>query len=62
MTNYDVLKQMPQSSFANMIFAVVKNECETLNDFEDFLRTEIKPELEPTLKEALQNLQCSSTD
>ncbi len=56
MTNYDVLKQMPQSSFANMVFDVVKNECETLSDFEKFLQTEIKAELEPTLKEALQEL------
>lgn len=62
MTNFEAIKQLPEKSFANMAFDVVKNECETLEDFEKFLQMEIEPELEPTLKEALQNLQCSSTN
>lgn len=62
MTNLEALKKMPGNSFANMVFDVVKNRCETLEDFENFLNMEIKADLEPALKEALRNLQCSSTD
>lgn len=61
-TNFEALKQIPCSSFANMVFDVVKNKCDTLKDFEDFLNMDIKPDLEPVLKEALQNIQCFSTD
>lgn len=57
MKNFEVLRQMPQASFANMIFHVVNNDCETLEDFENFLNKEINPELESTVKEALKNLQ-----
>lgn len=56
MTNLEALKQMPGSSFANMVFDVVKNRCETLEDFENFLNMEIRSDLEPALKEALENL------
>lgn len=62
MKNFEALKQMPQSSFANMVFDVVKNQCEALEDFEDFLNREIRPDLEPVVKEALKKLQCSSMD
>lgn len=51
---------MPQASFANMIFDVVKNRCETLEDFEHFLDSEIKPDLEVELKEALKKIQQSA--
>ncbi len=60
MKNFEVLRQMPQASFANMIFDVVKNRCETLEDFEDFLDSEIKPDLEVELKEALKKIQQSA--
>ncbi len=60
MKNFEVLRQMPQACFANMIFDVVKNRCETLEDFEDFLDSEIKPDLEVELKEALKKIQCSN--
>lgn len=60
MKNFEVLRQMPQASFANMIFDVVKNRCETLEDFEHFLDSEIKPDLEVELKEALKKIQCSN--
>lgn len=53
---------MPCSSFANMVFDVVKNECKTLDDFEKFLKTEVRKDMEPALKEALQKIQCSGTD
>ncbi len=62
MTNLDVLKQMSNNSFANMVFNVVKNKCETLEDFENFLNMKIRSDLEPVVKEALRNSQCSSTD
>ena len=62
MKNFEVLRQMPQACFSNMIFHVVNNDCETLEDFENFLNKEINPELESTVKEALKNLQCSSMD
>lgn len=62
MTNLEALKQMPVNSFANMVFDLVKKRCQTLEDFENFLNREIKPDLEPALKEALRNSQCSSTD
>lgn len=61
MTNFEAIKELPEKVFSNMVFNVVKNDCETLKDFEDFLQKEIKSELEPTLKEALQKIQCSST-
>lgn len=60
MKNFEVLRQMPQACFANMIFDVVKNRCETLEDFEDFLDSEIKPDLEVELKEALKKIQQSA--
>lgn len=62
MTNFEAIKQLPEKSFSNMVFNVVKNKCKTLEEFEEFLQAEIKPDLEPVLKEALQNLQCSSTN
>lgn len=60
MKNFEALKQMPQSSFANMVFDVVKNQCETLEDFEGFLNREIRPDLEPVVKEALKKIQQSA--
>ena len=60
MKNFEALKQMPQSSFANMVFDVVKNQCETLEDFEVFLNREIRPDLEPVVKEALKKIQQSA--
>ncbi len=60
MKNFEVLRQMPQACFANMIFDVVKNRCETPGDFEDFLDSEIKPDLEVELKEALKKIQQSA--
>ena len=60
MKNFEVLRQMPQACFANMIFHVVNNDCETLEDFEDFLDSEIKPDLEVELKEALKKIQQSA--
>lgn len=60
MKNFEVLRQMPQSSFANMVFDVVKNQCETLEDFEVFLNREIRPDLEPVVKEALKKIQQSA--
>lgn len=56
MTNYDALKQMPKSSFANMVFSIVKYECDTLGDFEEFLARELSKEGEGILHE-LQHLQ-----
>ena len=61
MKNFEVLRQMPQASFANMIFHVANNDCETLEDFENFLNKEINPELESTVKEALKKIQCSNS-
>ena len=60
MKNFEALKQMPQSSFANMVFDVVKNQCETLEDFEVFLNREIRPDLEPVVKDALKKIQQSA--
>lgn len=62
MTNFEALKQMPINNFANMVFHVANKDCGTLEDFEEFLNKEISPDLEPTVKEALKNLQCSSMD
>ena len=60
MENFDALKQMPIRSFANMVFNVVKRECQTEEDFVAFLEKEIPTELEGTAKEALQKLQHPS--
>lgn len=60
MKNFEVLKQLPPSDFASMVFHVVRYDCGTVQDFEDFLNKEVQPELEGTLKEALQKIQCSN--
>ena len=62
MTNFDAIKQMPAKDFANMIFHVVKYDCKTEADFEAFLVKEVQPELEDKMKEALQEMQCSSSN
>lgn len=62
MNNFDALKQMPLEPFANMVFDVARNRCETLTDFEKFLEREVPGDLKPTLKRALQNLQCPVVD
>lgn len=60
MKNFEVLKQMPQKEFANMVFRVTRNECNSLTDFEKFLDSDVPKELEATVKGALQTMQCSS--
>ena len=60
MKNFEILKQMPQKEFANMVFRVTRNECNSLTDFEEFLDRNVPKELEDTVKGALQTLQCSS--
>lgn len=56
-TNFEALKQMPVSNFANVIFEVVRRDCRESSDFEAFLKKEVPKELESTLEEALQDLQ-----
>lgn len=60
MKNFEALQQMPLKSFAGIIFTAIKEQCETEKDFETFLEKEIPAELEGVMKEALQNVQCSS--
>ena len=60
MTNFEALIQMPLGSFANMAFHTVKYDCATLQEFEEFLKKTIDPELEDIAKEALQKMQCSN--
>lgn len=62
MTNLEALKQMPLKNFAQMIFDIVKRDCETEDDFVEILEREIPIELEQTVKVALQSMQRSSTD
>lgn len=62
MTNLEALKQMPLKNFAQMIFDIVKRDCETEDDFIEILEREIPIELEQTVKVALQSMQRSSTD
>ena len=62
MTNFEVLKQMPLNSFANMVFNVARRECETEKEFIQFLKKEIPEGLEEITNGALKNLQCSVTD
>lgn len=52
MTNYEALKQMPISSFANMIYTMATRDCKTLQDFEALLHRKFPEEG----KEALQDL------
>lgn len=56
MNNYEALKEMPFSSFSNMVFDVVK-ACNTQDEFKQFLEKEIPIDLEGTVEEALQKLQ-----
>lgn len=62
MNNFDALKQMPLKPFANMAFDVARNKCETLEDFEKFLESEVPEDLKPVLKGALQNMQCPNAN
>lgn len=60
MKNFEILKQMPQKEFANMVFRVTRNDCDNLTDFEEFLDSDVPKGLEDTVKGALQTMQCSS--
>lgn len=60
MKHFEILKQLPQKEFANMVFSVARNECDSLTDFENFLDSDVPKELEDTVKGALQTMQCSS--
>ena len=62
MKNFDALKQMTLKSFASMVFDVVRRECQTEEEFVTFLEKEVPENLEGTVKEALQKLQCSNSD
>lgn len=62
MKNLEALKQIPLKDFASMTFHMVRFECSNLQEFEALLDREVKPELEGTVREALQELQCSNSD
>lgn len=62
MTNYDALKQMPLKNFASMVFYIVTHDCKTEEDLEVILSKEVPENLEGTMKEALQEMQRSSTN
>lgn len=62
MKNFDVLKQMPLKNYSSMVFNIVTHECKTEVDFEKFLDKEIPEHLEKEMKEALQEMQCSSSN
>lgn len=57
LTNFDVLLRLNQSTFANLIFNVAKYECETLEDFENFLNKEIAAQNNEALQEIISALQ-----
>lgn len=57
LTNFDVLLRLNQSTFANLIFNVAKYECETLEDFENFLNKEITAQNNEALQEIISALQ-----
>lgn len=56
-TNFEVLKQMPLKSFANMVFNVARRDSNSLEEFEAFLSQEIPKHLEQTIEKALQEMQ-----
>ena len=62
MTNFETLKQLPLKNFASMVFNIVTRDCKTETDFVAILEKEIPTELESIAKEALQVMQCYSTD
>lgn len=55
MNNFEAIKQLPIGSFANMVFHIVRNDCENLEDFENLLKKNFSEEGEG----ALQRLQHS---
>lgn len=59
MKNYDVLKQMPIPSFANIVFNVVKRECQTEEDFVAFLEKEYRRSWREPRKRRYKN--CSTS-
>lgn len=60
MTNYEVIKQMPLESFANLVYTIATRDCETLQEFETILRKEFPKEgeraLQNVLNQKLENL------
>ena len=56
MTNFEALKQMRVSVFANMVFSCVKNQYKSLSEFEEMLQREFPEDMEG----ALQKLQHPS--
>lgn len=62
MKNFEILKQMPVSSFATMVYDIVKNECNSVEEFEKLLDSDIQEDLEDAVKGALHNMQCSNDE
>lgn len=62
MKRIEAIKQLPCKVFANQVFHIATKVCKTEAEFEKFLEGEINPEVEPGLKRALQEVQCSSED
>lgn len=51
---------MPLKDFSSIVFDIVSRDCKTEADFVAILEREIPTELEGTVKEALQVMQCSN--
>ena len=56
-TNFDVIRKLERSTFANLVFDVAKYECQTLDDFENFLSKEITAQNGEALQAILQSMQ-----
>ncbi|MDD3394316.1 MAG: hypothetical protein PHG19_06710 [Anaerotignum sp.] len=60
--NFDVLLKLNQSTFANIVFNVAQYECETLDDFENFLNKEVSEQNKEALQKSLSSLQSPLMD
>lgn len=58
-TNFDIIRKLDLPIFANMIFNVAKYDCETLEDFEEFLSRGITAKNYEALQEILPSMQGS---
>lgn len=58
MTNFDVLKTLPFSTFASFTYEIARRECDSLQEYEAVLMREY-PE---NGMEALRKVQCSRND
>ena len=60
-TNFDIIRKLEMPTFANLVFNVAKYECQTLDDFENFLSRDITAQNDEALQAILQSTQSAAS-